>query len=139
VANPKNLIGKGFDKNPNNINRKGRPKRLVSGLIVELKNKGYEKVTTNQINELIELIIGLDRDEIIRLGTDTEQPMYVRIVARKLASTNDKDLFETIEKLLDRGHGKPTQKTELSGADGGAIIWQEQKTYEANEKTNNCN
>lgn len=113
MPNPQNII-KHQMKKGETLNPNGRPKKLVSGLISELKAKGYENVKASQVTDVIELMIGLDREEIIRLGSDNDQPMYVRIVARKLASTNDKDLFETIEKLLDRGHGKAMIKQDIT-------------------------
>jgi len=39
---------KGFDKHPENINKKGRPK-LVSKVLLDLKEKGYEPVTSEKV------------------------------------------------------------------------------------------
>jgi hypothetical protein len=93
-------------------NPNGRPKKLVSSLIFQLKEEGYERVTAGQVREAYEILINLDQLKIVELGNDKEQPMFVRIIAKAIL---DKKGFEIIEKMLDRAHGKP--KNENSESD----------------------
>jgi len=136
VANPQN-IEKYKWKKGQTLNPNGRPRKLVSGIIKELESQGVERVSPSQINDIISIFLNLSRTEIAGLANDNEQPIYIRVIARKLTATSDDKLFETLEKLLDRGHGKPTQRTELTGKDGDELkinIVTEDKT--ANEIIN---
>ena len=99
-------------------NLKGRPKKLVSSTIETLKAEGYEEVTSNHIKQAYQMLIGLDRDKIMEIGKDNEQSMLMRVVSRAIL---DNKGFEIIEKMLDRAHGKATNKTEVTGAEGEKI------------------
>ena len=100
-------------------NLKGRPKKLVSSTIETLKAEGYEEVTSNHIKQAYQMLIGLDRDKIMEIGKDNEQSMLMRVVSRAIL---DNKGFEIIEKMLDRAHGKATNKTEVTGAEGTPLI-----------------
>ena len=97
---------------------KGRPKKLVSSTIETLKAEGYEEVTSNHIKQAYQMLIGLDRDKIMEIGKDNDQSMLMRVVSRAIL---DNKGFEIIEKMLDRAHGKATNKTEVTGAEGEKI------------------
>ena len=104
---------KGQSGNPN-----GRPKKLVSTVIADLKAEGYEEVTADHVKQAYQLLIGLDKDKIVEIGKDNEQSMLLRVVSRAIL---DNKGFEMIEKMLDRAHGKATNKTEVTGAGGEKI------------------
>ena len=44
MPNPENLIGKGFDKNPQNINRTGANRKSFASVNRELKKKGIKPI-----------------------------------------------------------------------------------------------
>ena len=100
---------KPFKKNDPRINKKGRPRKLVSSVLKELEDKGVERVTSEQIKGIFEVMINLTEVELKELMSDNTQPILNRIVAKQLL---DKKGFEIIEKILDRVHGKAIQKTE---------------------------
>jgi hypothetical protein len=106
----KNVIGKGFDKKPEHINRKGRPPKLVSFILKELKDKGYEPAKKGQVLEAYEFIIALPRDEIVKISKDYTLPHFMSIVAKRILSKYGHDM---LEKMLDRTHGKPTNTTNI--------------------------
>ena len=95
--------------------KNGRKKHLVSDVLDSLKGEGYEEVSAEQTKQVYTFLIGLDQSKLTELGSNTEIPMLYRIIAREILS---KKGFEVIEKMIDRAHGKPTNKTEmeLSGA-----------------------
>ena len=105
---------KGQSGNPN-----GRPKKLVSTVIADLKAEGYEEGTADHVKQAYQLLIGLDKDKIVEIGKDNEQSMLLRVVSRAIL---DNKGFEMIEKMLDRAHGKATNKTEVTGAGGTPLI-----------------
>lgn len=105
-----NLPDKGETANPN-----GRPKKLVSSLIAQLKEEGYEGVTNGQISDVISLLLNLEKDRVKQLAEDAKQPIYVQRISRRLISATDKEIGDFIDKQLDRAHGKAKQSLEHSG------------------------
>lgn len=113
------IKNKGFDKNPNNINRKGRPRRLVSSIVKELKEKGIAQVTPNDIIDIYESYLNLESKEIAEIANNEDNPYFARRVAKEMLSGKG---FDIIERMIDRVHGKPKQATELTGKDGKDLI-----------------
>lgn len=109
------IKNKGFDKNPNNINRKGRPRRLVSSIIQDLKEKGIVQVKATDIVEAFEMLFNLESKEIAEIANNDKNPYFIRRVAKEMLSGKG---FDIIERMIDRAHGKPKQATEITGKDG---------------------
>lgn len=101
---------KGFDKNPQNINRTGLNRKLISSVNVNLENLGYKEATKNDIISCYLRLIQLTIPELESMVRDNSQPALVRIVGREILSEKG---FDVIEKILDRGIGKPTQNVEM--------------------------
>lgn len=99
----------GFQKNPQNINRSGANRKTVSSVIIELQKNGAEPVKPKQVVDLFESLLNCTQKELEQIVNDKDQPMLNRIVAKEMLN---KKGFEIIEKILDRVHGKPTQKME---------------------------
>ena len=119
------IKNKGFDKNPNNINRKGRPRRLVSSIIRDLKEKGIVQVKATDIVEAFEMLFNLESKEIAEIANNDKNPYFIRRVAKEMLSGKG---FDIIERMIDRAHGKPKQATDITGQID--VIWKEEKTYE---------
>jgi len=115
-----NRFTKGEVTNPN-----GAPKKLVSSLIAQLKEEGYEGVTNGQISDVISLLLNLEKDRVKQLAEDAKQPIYVQRTARRLYTASDKEIGDFIDKQLDRAHGKPKQAMEHTGKDGETLIPQQ--------------
>jgi len=113
------IKNKGFDKNPNNINRKGRPRRLVSSIIQDLKEKGIVQVKATDIVEAFEMLFNLESKEIAEIANNDKNPYFIRRVAKEMLSGKG---FDIIERMIDRVHGKPKQATEITGKDGKDLI-----------------
>ena len=106
-------------------NPKGAPKKLVSSLIAQLKEEGYEGVTNGQISDVISLLLNLEKDRVKKLAEDAQQPIYVQRISRRLVTATDKEIGDFIDKQLDRAHGKPKQAMEHTGKDGETLIPQQ--------------
>ena len=119
------IKNKGFDKNPNNINRKGRPRRLVSSIIQDLKEKGIVQVKATDIVEAFEMLFNLESKEIAEIANNDKNPYFIRRVAKEMLSGKG---FDIIDRMIDRVHGKPKQATDITGQID--VIWKEEKTYE---------
>ena len=93
----KHQVKKGQVLNPN-----GRPKKLVSTILADLKNKG-ELVTRHMVTETYQVLMSLNEEQLKEIANDREQPMINRIVAKEMLS---KKGFDIIERMMDRTNGK---------------------------------
>lgn len=99
-----------FAKNPQNINRKGRPKKGVNAVNAELTKKGYEPARKFEVEQVYMQLVNLPQEMLEKLLKDKKQPMIVRIVIRNMLHSTKG--FEILEKILDRWIGKPTTNIE---------------------------
>jgi len=100
----KHQVKKGQVLNPN-----GRPKKLVSSILADLKNKG-ELVTRHMVTETYQVLMSLNEEQLKEITNDKEQPMINRIVAKEMLS---KKGFDIIEKMMDRANGKALVMQEI--------------------------
>lgn len=107
MPKPENIVGKGFEKYPERINRNGRPRKLVGDVIKDLEEAGVKPATKIEIQECYLRLINLEMDEIQNRVSDKKQPALIRIVGKAILSGKG---FEVIEKLLDRSVGRPDQR-----------------------------
>jgi hypothetical protein len=84
----------------------GRPPKLVSQTVKDLKSKGIEKVSKLDIEDLYLSLMNCNQDELKTMLEDEAQPMLTRIVIRNILA--DKG-FEIIERMIDRAIGKAHQ------------------------------
>lgn len=88
----------GESGNPN-----GRPKKLVSKVLDELKEEG-EQVSKSQVFDIYQIMISLTIPKLKEVAGDESKPALYRILAKEILG---KKGFEAIEKMLDRANGKP--------------------------------
>lgn len=103
--NPKhmeNLIGKGFESRPENINRKGRPKKIYK----VLREKGY---TMFDIRAAFGEIAWYDMDETTELADDETKPMIMRVVAGQFLKAKKDADWNKVREILEHVIGKPRQ------------------------------
>jgi hypothetical protein len=107
MANENNLIPfkKGKSGNP-----KGRPRKLVGSIILELKEKGIEPVKPSQIVDTFEKLFNLRAEEIKEIATNDNNPYFLRRIAKEMLSNKG---FEIIGKMLDRTIGKTKNMNEI--------------------------
>lgn len=113
MPKPENIVGKGFDKRPENINRTGQNRKTISAVNIELEASGATEATKQDITSCYLRLIQLSIPELEAKIKDSQQPALVRIVGKAILSGKG---FDVIEKVLDRGIGKPDQKVEHSGS-----------------------
>jgi hypothetical protein len=111
MPKPENIIDKGFDKNPQNINRKGRPPKLIKHVNNELIAQGFKVPSREEIVEGMLLILQMSYEEVKNLADPkipTDYPFFYKLIAKEVVG---KMGGQALEKLLDRAFGKATQET----------------------------
>ena len=101
----------GFQKNPQNINRNGRPRKMIADVIDELEKQGIKAATKPDIQDIYMRLINVEIPELEQIVKDPTQPVLVRIVGKNVLSGKGSDI---IEKMLDRSIGKAEQKTDIT-------------------------
>jgi len=107
-----NVKGKGFDKRPQNINKKGRPKKLVSGINDMLQKQGYKPVSNSEVKDAYLTMLNLPLSKIMEIAKveNDDYPTLYKLVAKELSGKRGQEM---LEKLLDRSVGKPDQKIQV--------------------------
>jgi hypothetical protein len=105
---------KGQSGNPN-----GRPKKVFSVIIAEMKERGIEPATPSNVADIYQYLLALPLSEIIKIaGSPKEEnglPAIMRIAAKELIGKRG---LEIMKEMLDRANGKPKSSVELSNPDG---------------------
>ena len=111
MPKPENVVGKGFEKHPERINRKGRPKKLVSHINSQLKEEGFKEVSKDDVKTAYLTIINLPISKIKKIADpkNDDYPFLYKLVAKELGGKRGADMLEN---LLDRSLGKSTQVVE---------------------------
>jgi hypothetical protein len=110
MPKPENIDPHKFPKGKSG-NPKGRPPKVLTTLVADLKKQGYERATATTVTETIEHLIGLPEERLRELLADKEQPMSVRIIIKSMLSAKG---FETLSAILDRAHGRPKQQMDVA-------------------------
>ena len=100
-----NRFQKGESGNP-----AGPPPKLLSTITAELKAKGYERATANQVADAFETLMNVPQDELAQMVKDEKAPMSLRIVGKAMLTAKG---WEVLQAMLDRAHGKSRQGVDL--------------------------
>ena len=98
-----------FKQNPQNINRKWRPKKSIAFAMWELEREGYTEISKREVELAYKVLLNLDEEKLKEVVSDKNQKMLIRICARWILSNR---WFDIVEKMLDRWIWKPTQYIE---------------------------
>jgi hypothetical protein len=88
----------------------GRPPKLLTEMVREMRKAGYERVGPSSVMDAIETMIGLPEPVLKRMAADVDAPMAQRIIAQHLAKKSVSMLFN----LLERAHGKAKQQLDVN-------------------------
>jgi len=108
--NPKhmeNIIGKGFDKHPENINKNGRPKTIYK----QLRDEG---IPAEDIRNVFRGFANYTLAELREIYEDHDMPIIMRITAKEYYN-GFKQGFRRIAEMLRQGIGSPDLSIELTG------------------------
>ena len=99
MPKPENIIGKGFDKRPENINRKGRPRVLP---------------------ELRDMLTDILSEDISNARGEKKQ--LLEVILRQLTNKAAKGDLRAIQEVFDRMYGKAKGSTDVSIGEGVNVI-----------------
>ena len=110
-----NKYGKGLDKNPQNINKKGVPKKVLTSLLDYCEKHYGKRPPKAEVIPLMEYIECLPVDQLALFIEDTSIPAIVQAYGRLLLKGDTKDFrkVQAAEMINDRIHGKPKQSTQI--------------------------
>jgi hypothetical protein len=129
MPKPENVVGKGFEKHPERINKTGLNKKVLTTLTDYIEKTYGKRPPKSEVISLMEYIECLPVNQLTIFLQDKNIPAIIQAYGRLLLSGEQKDLRRVYgaEMLNDRLHGKPKQQTEITG--DFKLIWQETKTY----------
>ena len=112
---------RGFDKNPQNINRTGANRKLISTINKELNEQGFEVAKKQDVVDCYLTLIQLPFSkvqEIAKIDND-DYPFLYKLVAKEMMGKRGADM---LEKLLDRSLGKSMQSINHDIQDNRIIL-----------------
>ena len=95
------------------LNPKGPTPKLLSTITAELRSKGYERATANQVADAFETLMNVPQNELADMVKDEKAPMSLRIVGKAMLTAKG---WEVLQAMLDRAHGKAKQQMDLTTA-----------------------
>lgn len=112
--NIKSKDGRPFKKGQSG-NPKGRPVKVFSAIIAEMKERGIEPATPSNVSDVFQYLLSLPLSEVIKIaGTPKEEndlPAIMRIAAKELLGKRG---LEVLREMLDRANGKPKQSVDMT-------------------------
>lgn len=92
----------------------GRPPRLVGQILKDVKADGMEAVTASQVSDVISVLLNYSVEQVKTIAADKSLPILIQRTARRFAGASDKDWDAVLRDNLNRAHGTPTNKTDLT-------------------------
>lgn len=104
----------GFDKNPQNINRKGRPPSIRAQLKDIMESEGDVLFQANQVKDIRE-----DGSVVIKVPTQMQMAMKLQSWAM---SRRGSDSLKAIQMIMEQVDGKPEQTVDLKTDDIKTVV-----------------
>jgi len=108
-------------------NANGRPVKVFSEIAADWRVMGIERATPERVIEAFEYLMALPQSELIKLSKEIkpdekpdeiEYPALIQMAASEMLGKRKREILSD---MLDRAHGKATNRQEVSGKNGGAI------------------
>lgn len=108
-------------------NPKGRPKSRVPEQLVKIfgskaRAKKFYSLSAVEIDEWEAAILTFSANDLKLLAKWEDAPAYPKGLAIAVLSDMKNGKTTTLDKLRERQYGKPTQRMEVTGKDGGDLI-----------------
>lgn len=108
-------------------NPKGRPKSRVPEQLVKIfgskaRAKKFYSLSAVEIDEWEAAVLTFSANDLKLLAKWEDAPAYPKGLAIAVLSDMKNGKTTTLDKLRERQYGKPTQRMEVTGKDGGDLI-----------------
>jgi len=100
-----NPCKKGQSGTPN-----GRPKKIETILKEHFLDEHNLKLSKSQTQDMIQVILGKTKKELIELAKNDELPFWVSLIAKKAERDFSKGSIHILDVLFDRVYGKPKEE-----------------------------
>jgi hypothetical protein len=91
-------------------NPKGRPKKIETILKDHFLDEHNLKLSKSQVQDMIQVILGKNKKELIELAKNDELPFWVSLIAKKAERDFSKGSIHILDVLFDRVYGKPKEE-----------------------------
>ena len=106
--------GKQFSSTYQPANR-GRKPKVFSQIAKEFKALGIEEATPAVVQEAYQILLALPMSDIQAISSspklENDMPILYRLAANLITSKRGLDM---LKEMLDRAHGRPQQKTDIT-------------------------
>lgn len=101
---------KGQSGNPN-----GRPKRVFSTIIAEMKDRGIEPATPSNVSDIFQYLLALPLSDVMDIAGNPKEendlPAIMRLAAKELLGKRG---LEIMKEMLDRANGKAKSNVDVT-------------------------
>jgi len=97
----------GFALNPQNINRKGRPKKGFYYVNKTLEEKGFEKLEKKDYLDFVSFMMNCTEEELKKLAMNKSLPLFLRLMIGEMKNPKTRNLI--MKDLRDFLFGKAAQ------------------------------
>ncbi len=115
MPKPENVIGKGFDKYPEHINKKGRPVSIKREIRELLMKDGELPISVNQFIRMDKRIVKGKEKEFYVFKIATQEAMAAELIS--MAMSRNTNGFRAIQLILEHFDGKPAQSLDVTSHD----------------------
>lgn len=102
----------GFGANPQNINRKGPPRKSFASINATLMEKGVSKLTKQDLIDAYALIFNSTEEDLQEILEAEDTPMAFKIIVKSLGDKKFRD--QAMKDLRDYMFGKSAQQVEVT-------------------------
>lgn len=103
----------GFDKNPQNINRKGRPRKTFRTFNDRCKAEGVPVITKEEYMTTLNYLLSMTEEELKEITKDPEQSMFLRWIITDLKNVSLR--CKMIQDVRDWLFGKSQENLKVEG------------------------